>query len=54
MKGRTKGLFYLLACSNKAKINERSKGDARNGVIAKLANKLEGQEEQVNPYRAIR
>ena len=42
MMGRTKRLLYFLACSNEAKINERSNGDARNGVIAKLANKLEG------------
>jgi len=53
MKGRTKRLFYLLACSNESKIDECSNGDARNGVIAKLTNELEGQEKQVNPYGAI-
>lgn len=46
-------MFYLLACSKEAKVNERGNGDPRNGIIAKLANKLEGQEKQVNPYGAI-
>ena len=42
MNDHTERLFYLLTGSNEPKIDKCSNGDARNGVIAELANKLEG------------